>query len=430
MTRSPHETVGLVLRVGRWLHRRRLELGLALAASAARVVLAVTVGLPSAEIVLGALGVALVLHPAGRAWLVGLARHEHLERRFDRAFDACGIEVHLAPRVLSSEPSRAGTRVVLGLAARLDAEKLSDMAEPLAVALGARQVRVVRDPAHAGRAELLVDYRDPLAGDPTLWPWVTIGSCDLWGGVPFGVDENGALVVLDLVGHHLLLGGEPGAGKSNALSLVVAAAALDPSIELWCFDGKLVELAPWRRVARRFVGADVAEATRVLKELRAEMDDRYRLLLETSSRKVTKDSGLGLVVVVIDELALYLQGRSKDRDELADVLRDIVARGRAAGIVVVAATQKPAADVIPTAIRDLFGYRLALRCATRDASDTVLGAGWATQGYSAADIDAAQRGGGWLLAEGAVPRRLRCFVLGDRELLTLAERAEALRSRP
>ena len=199
------------------------------------------------------------------------------------------------------------------------------------------------------------------------------------------------------------------------------------SVELWCFDGKLVELAAWRRCCRRFVGADLEKATAVLQELRGEMETRYAWMLERGLRKIERDSGPGLVLVVIDELALYLQGKSKARDELAEVLRDIVARGRAAGIVVVAATQKPGFDVVPTSIRDLFGCRLALRCATRDASDTVLGAGWAAEGFTASDLDPAHRGVGYLLAEGSLPRRMRCFVLGDDHLEQLARRAELLR---
>jgi len=109
------------------------------------------------------------------------------------------------------------------------------------------------------------------------------------------------------------------------------------------------------------------------------------------------------------------------------VLRDVVARGRAAGIVVVAATQKPASDIVPTSIRDLFGCRLAMRCSTRDASDTVLGAGWSTLSYSASDIDPASRGVGYLLAEGTTPRRMRSFVLDDAHLHYLVRRAEELR---
>ena len=157
------------------------------------------------------------------------------------------------------------------------------------------------------------------------------------------------------------------------------------------------------------------------------MEERYTLLLDHGLRKVDATTGVGLIVVVIDELALYTQGKGRARDRFVELLRDVVARGRASGIVVVAATQKPASDIVPTSIRDLFGCRLALRCSTKDASDTVLGAGWATEGYSASEFDPAHRGVGYLLAEGTVPRRMRCFVLEDQPLGQLARRAERLR---
>jgi S-DNA-T family DNA segregation ATPase FtsK/SpoIIIE len=50
-------------------------------------------------------------------------------------------------------------------------------------------------------------------------------------------------------------------------------------------------------------------------------------------------------------------GDRKQRTEFAEVLRDLVARGRAAGVIVCAATQKPASDVVPSALRDLLGFR-------------------------------------------------------------------------
>lgn len=115
--------------------------------------------------------------------------------------------------------------------------------------------------------------------------------------------------------------------------------------------------------------------------------------------------------------------------EIAELLRDLVARGRAAGVIVLAATQKPSFHVIPTAIRDLFGFRSALRCSTPQASDTVLGAGWAGRGISSADVDAACQGVGYLLTEGALPRRLKAFHLADDELASIARRAAALRRR-
>ncbi|MGH2827710.1 MAG: FtsK/SpoIIIE domain-containing protein, partial [Actinomycetota bacterium] len=76
----------------------------------------------------------------------------------------------------------------------------------------------------------------------------------------------------------------------------------------------------------------------------------------------------------------------------------------------------------------LFGFRWALRCSTPQASDTVLGQGWASQGYSAATIDSAARGVGFLLHEGGLPIRMRSFHLTDNDLDELAARAEALRA--
>ena len=69
-------------------------------------------------------------------------------------------------------------------------------------------------------------------------------------------------------------------------------------------------------------------------------------------------------------------------------------------MVTVATTQKPSADVVPTYLRDLFGFRWALRCSTPQASDTILGSGWASEGYSAAAIDPATRGCGAAVAGG------------------------------
>ena len=414
-----------------WLVRvawgRRLETGLTFATVVARVGLASTFGTTVATIVLGGCGLALIANRPTRGWMVGLYGRERLERHYARVFAAVGIDHGATPAVLDQQLTTSGVVLDLALSPGCTASDLAKRTESLAVALSAASVRVTENRLAAGRVQLVVADRDPLAGTAIPWPWLGIGRVHLWGGLPFGYDEDDGLVILQLAGHHLLLGGEPGAGKSNALSLVVASAALDPDVELWCFDGKLVELAAWKDSARRFVGADLDEAAEALGELRSVMEERYSTLLERGLRKVDRETGLGLIVVVIDELALYTQGKGKVRDEVVELLRDIVARGRAAGIVVVAATQKPASDIVPTSIRDLFGCRLAMRCSTRDASDTVLGAGWAAEGFTASNLDPATRGVGYLLAEGSLPVRMRCFVLEDRHVHALQRRAELLR---
>lgn len=208
----------------------------------------------------------------------------------------------------------------------------------------------------------------------------------------------------------------------------MAVAALDPTARLWLLDGKLVELATWAGCAEHSVGVSVAEAIDVLRQLRTEMELRYAELLASRKRKVGPDDGMALHVVVCDELAHYLTGPDRrEREEFASVLRDLVSRGRAAGVIVLAATQKPSSDVIPTSLRDLFGFRWAMRCSTPHASDTILGSGWASAGYSAAEIDAASRGVGFLLHEGGLPVRLRAFHLDDDAVASIADHAEAIR---
>ena len=234
---------------------------------------------------------------------------------------------------------------------------------------------------------------------------------------------------LTLPEHNLLIGGEPGSGKSVVLSSIVAAAALDPSATLTLLDGKQVELAIWRPVTERFVGPDLADATETLEFLQSEMNLRYQQLLDQRRRKLERSDPQGLRLVVVDELALYLRGGTKAlHDRFAEALRDLVSRGRAAGVIVVAATQKPSHEVVPTFVRDLFSYRMAMRCTSPEASDTILGQGWATRGYSASTIDPSQRGVGYLLAEGGIPKRFRAAYLTDEDIAVLAHRAEVLRS--
>ena len=146
-------------------------------------------------------------------------------------------------------------------------------------------------------------------------------------------------------------------------------------------------------------------------------------------RKIAPGGQFGLHVVAIDELAFYIRGGSKDeRTELTETLRDLISRGRAAGMIVIAATQKPSNDIIPTFVRDLFSFRMALRCTTPEASDTILGQGWASQGYSAATLDPTTRGVGYLLAEGSVPVKLRTHYLDDNAIAELAQLAARRRN--
>ena len=248
--------------------------------------------------------------------------------------------------------------------------------------------------------------------------------------IHLGIDENGEHVYVNLAERNMLLGGEPGAGKSNALNLIVAHGALSCDCELVLVNGKQVELGTWRHCASMFIGPSIEAAIATLRKLQQIMNTRYDKLLADGRRKITRASGEPVYLVVIDEYAYFSAtvGTKAQQAECAALSRDLVARGRAAGVIVILATQRPSHQVIDPSLRDLFGYRWAFRCTTDSSSDTVLGHGWAGEGYTAAEIDPLARGVGWLLSETGTPRRIKAAYLSDADCAHLAAYAAQLRS--
>ena len=346
--------------------------------------LAAVASRPVATVMVAALLASVLASARVRGWLGWVARRARLRRRWGRACRHARLETfnERTPRITRMTRVPVGEVLRVRLPAGQPVTELETRAETLAAYLQIREVQVVRDPDNARYADIALVRRDALAGTVRLgWPNLDAVRLSVWEPVPVGVDEHARPVTIRLVERNLLLGGEPGAGKSVAQSLLLATAALDPEVDLWLLDGKRVELAAWRGCARALVGPDVDEAIDVLRRLQAEMEQRYELLLDQRRRKVEQGDGLRLQVVGCDELAFYTAGgERKAREEFNRLSTDVIRRGRAAGIIWIAATQKPAAHVVPTSLRDLVGYRWALRCATRAASDTILGAGMATPG--------------------------------------------------
>ncbi|RZQ63417.1 FtsK/SpoIIIE domain-containing protein [Amycolatopsis suaedae] len=264
------------------------------------------------------------------------------------------------------------------------------------------------------------------AAAPDRYP---VASLSMYDPVHLGIDEYGYSVDTPIVYRQLLMGGEPGSGKSVELNNIVAHGALSTDCSMWLFDGKEVELGMWRDVADVFVGPNITDANKRLRQLQCEMNRRYAELARVNRRKVIATDPVPVILCVIDEVAYYsvTTGTKDQREEFMILLRDVIARGRAAGIIVVAATQRPSADIIPTSLRDLFGYRLAFRCTTDSSSDIILSVGWAKQGYSAKDIAPEDRGIGLLLAEGGTPRRMKSAYLSDSDIYGLVEYARQLR---
>jgi FtsK/SpoIIIE family len=140
-------------------------------------------------------------------------------------------------------------------------------------------------------------------------PSVPVAGLSIFDPVYMGTDETGYRADVELPYRNLLMGGEPGSGKSVALNNVVAHCALCTDVQLWGFDGKRVELGLWRAVMDRFVGNDPFEAIAGLTELQAVMDDRYELLESTGRRKIALadvKNGIPFIACIIDEIAYVL----------------------------------------------------------------------------------------------------------------------------
>jgi S-DNA-T family DNA segregation ATPase FtsK/SpoIIIE len=167
--------------------------------------------------------------------------------------------------------------------------------------------------------------------------------------IHLGIDENGQHVYVNLAERNMLLGGEPGAGKSSGINLITAHGALSYDCKLILIDGKRVELGPWRHCADQFIGPSIKAATEAFESFQATMDARYDKLLADGRRKITRDSGEHVYLIVIDEYAYFSAtvGTKAEREKFAALTRDLVARGRAAGVIVILATHRHALSPHP-----------------------------------------------------------------------------------
>ena len=248
--------------------------------------------------------------------------------------------------------------------------------------------------------------------------------------VHIGIDEFGLPVRVKVIYKNLLAAGEPGGGKSALLQTLAAHAALSARSRLVLFDGKRVELGMLKTVADEFVGPDIGKAIITLRRLQRVMDNRYDWLDQCGRRKIEPGDGVTTITSIFDEIALYstVLGTEQQQKEFITLLRDLVARGRAAAMPVIAATQRPSVDIIPKSLRDLFGYRAAFRCTSDGSSDIILGDGWSGKGYTATGIPPTNPGVALLIAEGGIPQLIKTAYLTDDEIKNLVAYAAWTRS--
>mgnify|MGYP001375680281 CR=1 FL=1 len=303
------------------------------------------------------------------------------------------------------EPTARGWRLGVRAPRGADAGTIAHAARRIGSAVGRGAVAVDLDATDAGRAVVRVtEGADPLTGPPRPRPADEVAT--VADGAPFGLDENGRAVVLPLVESSALIGGRPGAGKSVGLSLIAAAAVEAPDAVLWAVDLKGgVELGPWLPATTRAATTSAAagDLFTALDEL---MTARLSRLALDGARKLVPTVDEPLIVLLVDEVA------ELEKEQLAQ-LRRLVSLGRAPGISVWAATQRPSADLIPTSLRGLFRFAIGFPIKRRRDSDVILGDGWAADGVDASTLKAP--GQAWaILDDGAV--RCRSWLMTDADI--------------
>lgn len=177
---------------------------------------------------------------------------------------------------------------------------------------------------------------------------------------------------------HLLVAGTTGSGKSVFLHSLILSYILNnvPGlVELVLIDPKGgVEFGVYENSPHLLHKAYTAEdAATVLYLVEGEMDDRYRKMKIAGVQNIDNfaDEKLSLIVVVIDELA-SLFDEDRDIGEVQNRIITLAQKGRAAGIHMVLATQRPSHDVVTGRIKANFPARAGFLTATGIDSRVIL----------------------------------------------------------
>jgi len=198
--------------------------------------------------------------------------------------------------------------------------------------------------------------------------------------VRLGVGADGRVEIdLRRDGPHALIGGTTGAGKSELLQSLIATVALEhppDRVNLLLIDYKggtaFKDLESLPHVVGSVTDLDGHLSRRTLSSLEAELKRRERVLRSASARDVIelerKSAALPDLILLIDEFAVLVA----ELPEFVDGVVDIAQRGRALGLHLVLATQKPA-GVVSEKIRANTNLRIALRMSDEVDSTDVIG---------------------------------------------------------
>lgn len=258
--------------------------------------------------------------------------------------------------------------------------KISSLEDDIALSLAAQSVRIFAPIPGTSLVGIEIPNRkrqNVNLGD--VLPYVKGGPLEL----AIGGDAEGTPVVADLAKMpHLLIAGTTGSGKSvmiNSIITTLLMRALPEDVRLIMVDPKRVELAGYNGLPHLYVPVvtEPKQAASALQWAVSEMERRLKVFERLNVRKISTynekqaagefehydnpPQKMPYLVIIIDELSDLMMVAGKDVE--ASIVR-IAQLGRAAGIHLIVATQRPSSNVVTGLIKANITNRIAFNVAT------------------------------------------------------------------
>ena len=302
-------------------------------------------------------------------------------RRLNETLASFKIDAHIIN--VTRGPSVTRYEVELDKGVRLN--KLTSCADDIALSLGASGVRIAAVPGKIS----IVGIEVPNRSVTTVTLREVIDSAAFTqsrskSSFAVGKDIGGSCIVGNIAKMpHMLIAGTTGSGKSvcmNSIIISLLYKASPEDVKLIMVDPKMVELGIYNGIPHLLIPVvtDPKKAAGSLQWAVTEMLRRYKLMsdagvrdLESYNSIVTAEDGQKLpqVVIIIDELADLMLVAAK---EVEDSICRIAQMGRAAGMHLIIATQRPSADVITGLMKANIPSRIAFSVASAMESRIIL----------------------------------------------------------
>ncbi|HWQ58551.1 MAG TPA: DNA translocase FtsK 4TM domain-containing protein, partial [Clostridia bacterium] len=328
---------------------------------------------------------------------------------------------NISARVINYSVGPVITRFELQPAKGVRVNRITSLSQDLALALAAQRVRI--EAPIPGKQAIGIEIPNKNTAKVLLRE--VVESREFQGekssiAFALGKDIAGKNITADLDKMpHMLIAGATGSGKSVCINDIIISMAYKSSPEdlrMVLIDPKVVEMRMYAPLPHLLlpVVTDAKKAAGALRWTVMEMERRYKLIAELNARDLARYNQLAgaegehlpKLVVVIDELADLMMVAAK---EVEDSICRIAQLGRAAGIHMIVATQRPSTDVITGLIKANIPSRIAFAVSSAVDSRVILDEGGAEKLLGKGDM--------LFHANGASkPQRAQAALVTDEEV--------------